>query len=65
MLFRSAPKGLEELDPRISNAVDLYVEGKPGSGEASAVVDLSGGKVLLLRATGDLTEEALERLARG
>ena len=60
-----APKGLEELDPRISNAVDLYVEGKPGSGEASAVVDLSAGKVLLLRATGDLTEEALERLARG
>jgi L-threonylcarbamoyladenylate synthase len=60
-----APKGLEELDPRISNAVDLYVEGKPGSGEASAVVDLSGGKVRLLRATEELSEKRLAELVAG
>lgn len=58
----AAPKGLEGVDPRISEAVDLIVEGKPGSGEASAVVDLSGGRVRLLRATEDLTEERLARL---
>jgi L-threonylcarbamoyladenylate synthase len=44
--------------------VDLVVGGEPGTGEASAVVDLSGGRTRLLRATGELTEEALERLAR-
>ena len=60
-----APKGLGEVDPRVSEAVDLVVEGEPGSGEASAVVDLSGGRVLLLRATGGLTQEGLARLAAG
>ena len=60
-----APTGLEEVDARVSEAVDLIVGGEPGTGEASAVVDLSGGRVRLLRATGQLTEEALERLARG
>jgi L-threonylcarbamoyladenylate synthase len=58
-----APRGLEEVDRRISNAVDLDVEGEPGSGEASAVVDLSGGKVRLLRATEDLSEKRLAELA--
>jgi L-threonylcarbamoyladenylate synthase len=57
-----APKGLEEVDPRVSEAVDLIVEGEPGSGEASAVVDLSGGRVRLLRATEELSEEKLIRL---
>jgi L-threonylcarbamoyladenylate synthase len=57
-----APKGLEEVDPRVSEAVDLIVEGEPGSGEASAVVDLSGGKVRLLRATEELTHDGLSRL---
>ena len=60
-----APRGLEEVDPRVSEAVDLIVEGEPGSGEASAVVDLSNGRVRLLRATGDLSEEKLEELAVG
>jgi L-threonylcarbamoyladenylate synthase len=60
-----APRGLEEVDPRVSEAVDLIVEGEAGSGEASAVVDLSGGRVRLLRATEDLSEEKLARLARG
>jgi L-threonylcarbamoyladenylate synthase len=60
-----APKGLEEVDPRVSEAVDLIVEGEPGSGEASAVVDLSSGRVQLLRATEELSEEKLIRLADG
>ncbi len=59
-----APKRLEEVDPRVSEAVDLTVEGDPGSGEASAVVDLSGGQVRLLRATEDLSEERLAELAK-
>jgi L-threonylcarbamoyladenylate synthase len=59
-----APAGLEEVDARVSEVVDLVVGGEPGTGEASAVVDLSGGRTRLLRATGELTEEALERLAR-
>ena len=60
-----APKGLEEVDPRVAEEVDLIVEGEPGSGEASAVVDLSNGRVRLLRATEDLSEEKLGELAAG
>ena len=59
-----APRGLGEVDPQVSEAVDLIVAGEPGSGEASAVVDLSGRRVRLLRATGELTEDRLARLAR-
>lgn len=59
-----APRGIGEVDPQVSEAVDLIVTGEPGSGEASAVVDLSGGRVRLLRSTGELTEEKLARLAR-
>ena len=61
----AAPKGLEDVDPEMPEAVDLIVEGEPGTGKASAVVDLSGGQVRLLRATEDLSEERLARLARG
>ncbi len=57
-----APKALEEVDPRVAEAVDLTVEGEPGSGEASAVVDLSGGQVRLLRATEELTDDTLSQL---
>ncbi len=60
----AAPKGLEEVAPEVSGAVDLVVEGEPGSGEASAVVDLSDGRVRLLRATEELAGERLARLAR-
>ena len=60
-----APKGLDVVDPRVLEAVDLVVEGDPGSGEASAVVDLSGGRVRLLRADGELSTQKLARLARG
>lgn len=58
-----APPGLEEVDPRVVEAVDVIVEAGSGSGEASAVVDLSGGRVRLLRATEDLSEDELARLA--
>jgi L-threonylcarbamoyladenylate synthase len=61
----SAPRALEEVDPVISAAVDFAVRGEPGSGEASAVVGLSGGNVHLLRATKSLTEDELARLAEG
>ncbi len=60
-----APKGIEEVDPRVSEAVDVIVDGDPGSGEASAVVDLSSGRVRLLRATKDLSEGRLAELAAG
>jgi L-threonylcarbamoyladenylate synthase len=58
-----APKGIEEVDPNVSEAVDLVVEGGPGTGEASAVVDLSSGQVRLLRATTELTEDRLSHRA--
>ena len=54
---------VDGVDPRVLSAVDLVVEGEAGSGEASAVVDLSGGRVWLLRATRDLSEDKLLRLA--
>jgi L-threonylcarbamoyladenylate synthase len=60
-----APKGLEEVDPRVLEAVDLVVGGDPGSGEASAVVDLSGGNVRLLRAAGELSTQKLASLTPG
>lgn len=59
-----APRSIEEVDRRVSAAVELTVGGEPGRGEASAVVDLSAGRVRLLRATGELSEERLARLAR-
>ena len=58
-------KALRGVDSRVSGVVDLAVEGAPGSGEASAVVDLSAGRVRLLRAAAGLTQEDLARLAAG
>ena len=58
-----APRSLEDVDPRVSGAVDVAVEGESGSGEASAVVDLSGGGIKLLRSTSGLTDQILTRLA--
>lgn len=60
---RTAPRSLEDVDPRIAGSADVIVEGEPGNGEASAVVDLSGGDTRLLRATEELSEEELVRLA--
>ncbi|HJQ28793.1 MAG TPA: Sua5/YciO/YrdC/YwlC family protein, partial [Rubrobacter sp.] len=56
-------RSVDNVDPRVLSAVDVVVEGEAGSGEASAVVDLSGGRVRLLRATGELSEDRLRRLA--
>lgn len=58
-----APRTLEDVDERILEAVDVVVAGEPGSGEASAVVDLSAGEARLLRSAGELTEDRLRRLA--
>jgi L-threonylcarbamoyladenylate synthase len=60
---KPAPRALEEVDPRVAAAVDFALKGDPGGGEASAVVDLSGGKVGLLRPGPGLDEPALRRLA--
>lgn len=57
-----APGSLEEVDSRVREAVDVAVEGEPGGGEASAVVDLSGPAARLLRPGAGLTEERLTRL---
>lgn len=59
-----APSTLDEVDPSILDAVDLILEGAPGSGEASAVVDLSKNRVELLRPTEKLTREFLRELAQ-
>jgi L-threonylcarbamoyladenylate synthase len=58
-----APKGLDEVHERVLEAVDIVVEGEPGSGEASAVVDLSGGNVRLVRSARELSTQRLARLA--
>lgn len=59
----AAPSALGDVDQEISDAVDFVVRGEPGSGEASAVVDLSGARVRLLRPTEFLGERELSRLA--
>jgi L-threonylcarbamoyladenylate synthase len=58
-----APRSLDAVDPYVVAAVDVVVDGEAGSGEASAVVDFSGGEVRVLRATGSLTGETLRKLA--
>jgi L-threonylcarbamoyladenylate synthase len=57
-----APRSLGDVNPKIADAVDFAVEGESGSGEASAVVDLSSGRVRLLRGTRELDEAELTRL---
>ena len=60
-----APRSLGEVDPRVAAGVDLVVEGEPGSGEASAVVDLSKAGARLLRATEALTGEGFRKMISG
>ncbi len=57
-----APRSLDEVDPSVAAAADLVVPGEAGSGEASAVVDFSGGEARVLRASGSLTGETLRKL---
>lgn len=59
-----APQGLEDVHPALRAAVDFAVRGEPGSGEASAIVDLSGERTQVLRPTSELTEKQLLRLAK-
>jgi L-threonylcarbamoyladenylate synthase len=58
-----ARAALDEVDPRVLEAVDVVVTGEPGTGEASAVVDLSKGKVRLVRSTRELSTQKLKSLA--
>ncbi|CAA9442524.1 MAG: Threonylcarbamoyl-AMP synthase [uncultured Rubrobacteraceae bacterium] len=59
-----APAAPEHVDLRVTDATDFAVPGAPGSGEASAVVDLSLGRVRLLRPGAGLTEDVLLRLTQ-
>jgi L-threonylcarbamoyladenylate synthase len=58
-----ATAALDDVEPRVLEAVDIVVRGERGSGEASAVVDLSGGNVRLVRPARDLSTKKLARLA--
>lgn len=58
-----APAALECVDPRVVRSVDFCLPGTAGSGEASAVVDLSGGRIRLIRPGSGLSEDLLLRLA--
>jgi L-threonylcarbamoyladenylate synthase len=53
----------DDVDQRVLEAVDIIVRGEGGTGEASAVVDLSGGNARLVRATRELSTQRLDRLA--
>jgi L-threonylcarbamoyladenylate synthase len=57
-----APAALGRVDPRVVRSVDFRLPGTPGGGEASAVVDLSGGRPRLIRPGPGLSEEILLRL---
>ena len=57
---RAAP---DEVDPHVLEAADIIVRGEKGSGQASAVVDLSRGSVQLLRPYSELSTEKLAQLA--
>ena len=59
---KPAPRALENVDPRVAAAAGFAVEGRPGDGEASAVVDLSRDNVRLVRPGPGLDEAALRRL---
>ena len=55
---------IDGVDPRVARSVDAVLEGEAGDGEASAVVDLSGGEVRLLRSNEKLTKDELARLVQ-
>lgn len=59
----SAAAAPDDVDPRVLESVDIIVRGERGTGEASAVVDLSAGNVRLVRATGELSPQRLKSLA--
>lgn len=60
-----APEALDGVDPIIEGDADFVVEGRSGSGEASAVVDLSGKHPVILRPGAGVDEQSLSRLMGG
>lgn len=60
-----APAKVDDVTPNIEEEVDFVVKGEPGSGEASAVLDLSRGRAVILRRGVGLDESALSRLLGG
>ena len=60
-----ATAATDDVDPRVLESVDIIVRGEQGTGEASAVVDLSGGNVRLVRAASELSAQRLAQLAHG
>jgi len=58
-----AVAALDDVDSRVLEAVDIVVRGERGSGEASAVVDLSEVNVRLVRPTSELSTQKLKSLA--
>ena len=56
---------LDEVDPQVLESVDIVVGEERGTGEASAVVDLAGGNVRLVRTAGELSAQRLAQLAHG
>ena len=60
----AAPSTLDGVDPVIGASIDFMMEGQPGSGEASAVVDLSKGRASILRPSIGLDETILSRLTK-
>ena len=60
-----APAALEDVAPGIRDDAGFVVDGEPGNGMASAVVDLSRGRAVVLRAGDGMDEAALKRLLRG
>lgn len=60
-----APRALGGVARSIIGAADIVVAGEPGSGEASAVVDVSGGEPRIIRASERLDEESLRGITGG
>jgi L-threonylcarbamoyladenylate synthase len=54
---------LDEVDPQVLESADIVIGGEKGTGEASAVVDLSEGNLRLVRATKELSAQKLASLA--
>lgn len=60
-----APATIDNVAISIQEHADFFVDGEPGSGEASTVVDLSEGRAVILRPGAGLDEAALSRLIGG
>jgi L-threonylcarbamoyladenylate synthase len=59
-----AAASADDVDPHVFESADIVVGGEEGTGEASAVVDLSEGNLRLVRATKGLSAQKLASLAK-